>query len=48
MLKLVKSALVKCAKCGAMVKSHMACSKCGFYKGKEVINTLKKVKKAKK
>ncbi len=40
--------LVKCSKCGAMIKSHRACPKCGYYKGKEAVNTLKKVTKNKK
>ena len=28
--------IVKCANCGATIKPHRACPKCGFYKGKEV------------
>lgn len=28
---------VKCANCGAVIAPHRACSKCGHYKGKEVI-----------
>lgn len=46
----IKSAkLVVCPKCGTKMLPHKACAKCGYYKGKEVINTLKKVnKKAKK
>ena len=47
MLELKKTVLVKCQKCGAMIKAHLVCPKCGFYKGKEVINTLKKAKKKK-
>jgi len=27
---------------------HKACPKCGYYKGKEVIDTMKKVNKKKK
>ena len=37
-----------CPKCGKQKSPHRACQHCGFYKGKEVINTLKKVNKKKK
>jgi len=37
----------KCPKCGKDMLSHKACPYCGFYKGKEVVNTLKKVAKKK-
>lgn len=48
-LKLKTKKLVKCANCGAMIKAHTACPKCGYYKGKEVVDTMKKAnKKAKK
>ncbi|MEK7598748.1 MAG: 50S ribosomal protein L32 [Patescibacteria group bacterium] len=40
--------LVKCAKCGASVRAHSACPKCGFYKGKEVVDTMKKINKKSK
>ncbi len=33
----------KCAKCGKEIKPHHACSNCGFYKGREVIDVLKKL-----
>lgn len=49
MLALKVNKLVKCSHCGAMIAPHKTCSKCGYYKGKEVVNTMKKVnKKAKK
>ena len=32
-----------CPKCGKEKLPHKACAACGFYKGKEVVNTLKKV-----
>ena len=44
MLALKGKKLVKCSHCGAMIAAHRACSKCGYYKGKEVKNTMKKVK----
>lgn len=28
---------VKCPNCGEAIRPHRICSKCGFYKGKEVI-----------
>ncbi len=37
----------KCAKCGKPVLAHIVCVNCGYYKGKEVVNTLKKSKKKK-
>jgi large subunit ribosomal protein L32 len=49
MHKLAPKKLNTCPKCGAQMLPHKACAKCGFYKGKEVVNTLKKInKKAKK
>ena len=32
-----KSGQNKCPKCGATLRPHRACTKCGFYKGEEVI-----------
>jgi len=32
--KLTVSGLVTCPNCGAMIKSHHVCPKCGFYDGK--------------
>lgn len=37
--------LVVCSNCKAEIAPHITCPKCGYYKGKEVINTLKKVAK---
>ena len=36
-LKKESPALTKCSKCGAVIKPHRACTKCGNYNGKEVI-----------
>jgi large subunit ribosomal protein L32 len=44
-LKMVSTVLVACTKCGAKIKSHVTCPKCGFYKGKEVVDTMKKITK---
>lgn len=42
-------ALTSCLKCGKPTRSHIACPSCGFYKGREIVNTLKKAtKRAKK
>jgi len=30
--------VVKCSNCGMPIMPHKACSYCGFYKGKQVIN----------
>jgi large subunit ribosomal protein L32 len=38
---------VTCPKCGKDMLPHRACPHCGFYKGNEVVNTLKKVAKKK-
>lgn len=33
-----------CPKCGATIKPHRACSKCGSYKGKEVLDVREATK----
>ena len=33
--------IVTCAQCSEPARPHFACSKCGFYKGKKVIDTKK-------
>lgn len=33
--KIEANGLVKCPNCGAMIRTHRACSECGFYKGKD-------------
>lgn len=38
-------ALAECPKCGKPVAPHHACSKCGTYKGKEVIKVKSVAKK---
>lgn len=35
--KLSVSGLVKCPNCGATIKSHNVCPKCGYYNGKNVM-----------
>ncbi len=36
-LKKEVGALTTCSKCGATIRPHRACMKCGNYNGKEVI-----------
>lgn len=42
--KLNAVGLVTCPQCGAMIKSHHVCPKCGYYDGKTVVNNGKVVK----
>jgi large subunit ribosomal protein L32 len=40
---------VKCSNCKTEIEPHKTCPKCGYYKGREVVDTMKrKNKKAKK
>ena len=43
--KLSVSGLVKCPNCGAMIKSHNVCPKCGYYNGKQVVKQAEKEEK---
>jgi len=36
-LKKEVGAITKCPKCGAPIQPHRVCTKCGYYKGSEVI-----------
>lgn len=40
---LVPAKLASCDKCGKPVKPHFACSACGYYNKREVIDVLKKL-----
>jgi len=42
---LKKPALTKCPKCGKPVLPHTICWNCGYYKGSEVVDVLKKLTK---
>ena len=41
-------ALTVCPKCGKKALPHTVCSNCGYYKGREVIDVLKKLNKKEK
>ena len=41
--KLSVSGLVTCPNCGATIKSHNICPKCGYYDGKKVVEKYAKV-----
>ena len=40
--------LIPCPKCAKMIKAHTTCANCGYYKGKEVIDVMKKLTKKEK
>lgn len=42
-LKLKAKTVVSCPNCGEVIQPHRACTKCGFYKGKNVLNKEEKV-----
>lgn len=48
LLKVTLKKTQTCPKCNARVLPHTACPKCGTYKGKEVVNTTKKLQSKKK
>lgn len=37
-MKLVAPTVVSCGNCGNAVMFHRVCPKCGFYRGRQVIN----------
>jgi ribosomal protein L32 len=41
-LKKTVGALTTCPKCGATLRPHRACVKCGYYKNEEVIKVEEK------
>ena len=40
-LKRAASTITTCPNCGASLRPHRMCAKCGFYKGKEVVSATK-------
>ena len=45
---LAKKTAAKCGKCGKAVRPHRACAFCGTYKGREVVNVVKRTKRSTK
>ncbi|MEK7121991.1 MAG: 50S ribosomal protein L32 [Patescibacteria group bacterium] len=45
---LKKANFSKCPKCGQEIMPHRACFNCGTYKGRQVIDVLKKLNKKEK
>ena len=39
--KLEVNTLNACPHCGALVRSHRVCPKCGYYGGKQILNVKK-------
>lgn len=46
--KVTANGLVECTNCGAKIRPHRACPKCGFYKGVSTSKTETKVAEEKK
>lgn len=38
----------KCENCKELKRRHMVCSSCGFYRGKKVLDLIKKIEKKQK
>ena len=38
--KITANGLVECTNCGAKIRPHRACPKCGFYKGVDTSNKV--------
>ena len=41
--KVTPNGLVECSNCGAKIRPHRACPKCGFYKGSDTSSKVAKV-----
>ncbi len=42
--KITANGLVECSNCGAKIRPHRACPKCGFYKGSDTSKKVEEVK----
>lgn len=45
---LSSTSFAKCENCKALKSRHMVCSACGFYRGKKVLDLVKKAEKKQK
>ncbi len=45
---LKSTSFAKCDNCGALKRRHTVCPSCGFYRGKKVIDLVKKTEKRQK
>ena len=45
---LVAARFNRCSHCNAPIQTHAVCTNCGYYKGREVVNVLKKLDKKEK
>ncbi len=45
---LAQAVFAKCDNCGAAKKGHTVCASCGFYRGKKVLDLVKKAEKKQK
>ena len=45
--KITANGLVECTNCGAKIRPHRACPKCGFYKGVDTSKRQEEVKEVK-
>ncbi|HAS80816.1 MAG: 50S ribosomal protein L32 [Candidatus Nomurabacteria bacterium GW2011_GWE1_32_28] len=45
---LVSTGLTKCANCQSFKKRHTVCASCGFYRGKKVLDLIKKIERKQK
>ena len=42
------TSFAKCGNCSELKRRHMVCPSCGFYRGKKVLDLIKKVEKKQK
>ncbi|HBA45828.1 MAG: 50S ribosomal protein L32 [Parcubacteria group bacterium GW2011_GWC1_40_11] len=45
---LASTSFAKCENCQALKRRHTVCSSCGFYRGKKVMDLVKKLEKKQK
>ena len=45
---LASTSFSKCENCGSLKRRHTVCASCGFYRGKKVLDLVKKAEKKQK